>query len=72
MKIDRDSAAATYDSTWRVFSRGRQYPERRTQTRHRSGREAMKIERAGCEFEVADSGLLREVHKSGDTEIAGE
>lgn len=63
MKIDRESAAATYDSTWRVFSVDGSIPDAGLKLVIDQGREAMKIERAVANSEVADSGLLREVHK---------
>ena len=63
MKIDRESAAATYDSTWRVFSEDGSIPEAGLKLVVDQGREAMKIERAVTISEVADSSLLREVHK---------
>ena len=63
MKIDRESAAATYDSTWRVFSEDGSIPEGGLKLVIDQGREAMKIERAVANAEVADLGLLREVHK---------
>lgn len=63
MKIDRDSAAATYDSTWRVFSEDGSIPDAGLKLVIDQGREAMKIERAVANSEVADLSLLREVHK---------
>lgn len=63
MKIDRDSAVATYNSTWRVFSEDGSIPEAGLKLVVDQGREAMKIERAVAHSEVADMSLLREVHK---------
>jgi hypothetical protein len=63
MKIDRDSAAATYDSTWRVFSDDGSIPDAGLKLVIDQGREAMKIERAVANSEVSDMGLLREVQK---------
>ena len=63
MKIDRDSATATYDSTWRVFSEDGSIPEAGLKLVIDQGREAMKIERAVANSEVSDMGLLREVQK---------
>lgn len=63
MKIDRDSAAATYDSTRRVFSEDGSIPEAGLKLVMDQGREAMKIERAVAGSEVADTSLLREVYK---------
>ena len=63
MKIDRDSAAATYDSTWRVFSEDGTIPDAGLKLVIDQGREAMKIERPVANSEVAEASLLREVHK---------
>ena len=63
IKIDRDSAAATYDSTWRVFSEDGSIPEAGLKLVIDQGREAMKIDKAVASSEVADFSLLREVHK---------
>jgi NitT/TauT family transport system substrate-binding protein len=63
IKIDRDSATATYDSTWRVFSDDGSIPGAGLKLVIDQGREAMKIERAVVNSEVADPALLREVHR---------
>jgi ABC-type nitrate/sulfonate/bicarbonate transport system substrate-binding protein len=63
MKIDRDSAAATYDSTRRVFSEDGTIPDAGLKLVIDQGREAMKIERAVANSDVADMSLLREVQK---------
>ena len=63
MKIDRDSAAATYDSTWRVFSEDGSIPESGLKLVIDQGREAMKLERPVAATDVADLSLLREVQK---------
>jgi len=63
MKIDRESAAATYDSTWRVFSEDGSIPEDGLKLVIDQGREAMKIERAVVNSDVSDMSLLREVQK---------
>jgi NitT/TauT family transport system substrate-binding protein len=63
MKIDRESAAATYDSTWRVFSEDGSIPEAGLKLVIDQGREAMKIERPVANSEVSDVSLLREVQK---------
>ena len=54
MKIDRESAAATYDSTWRVFSEDGGIPEAGLKLVIDQGREAMKIEGRVATAEVAD------------------
>jgi ABC-type nitrate/sulfonate/bicarbonate transport system substrate-binding protein len=63
MKIDRESAAATYDSTWRVFSEDGSIPDAGLKLVIDQGREAMKIERSVAASEVSDMRLLREVQK---------
>lgn len=63
MKIDRDSAAATYDSTVRVFSEDGSIPEAGLRLVIDQAREAMKIDRPVGSADVADLTLLREVHK---------
>jgi NitT/TauT family transport system substrate-binding protein len=63
MKIDRESAAATYDSTWRVFSEDGSIPEDGLKLVIDQGRAAMKIDRPLANSEVADFSLLREAHK---------
>ena len=63
MKTDRESAAATYDSTWRVFSEDGVIPDAGLKLVVEQGREAMKIERPVANSEVADMSLLREVQK---------
>ena len=63
MKIDRESAAATYDSTWRVFSEDGSIPDAGLKLVVDQGREAMKIERTVANSEVSDMSLLREVQK---------
>jgi len=63
MKIDRESAAATYDSTRRVFSEDGTIPEAGLKLVIDQGRDAMKIARAVANSEVSDMSLLREVQK---------
>jgi NitT/TauT family transport system substrate-binding protein len=63
MKIDRDSAAATYDSTSRVFSEDGSIPESGLKLVVDQAREAMKIDKPVASSEVAEFALLREVHK---------
>lgn len=63
IRIDRESAAATYDSTWRVFSEDGSIPESGLKLVIDQGREAMKLERPVAATDVADLSLLREVHK---------
>jgi len=68
MKIDRDSAAATYNSTRRVFSEDGTIPDAGLKLVIDQAREAMKIERAVANSDVADMSLLHEVQK----ELAGK
>jgi hypothetical protein len=63
IKVDRESAAATYDSTWKIFSEDGSMPESGLKLVIDQGREAMKIDRAVAISEVAEYGPLREVHK---------
>ena len=63
MKIDRDSAAATYDSTARVFSDDGTIPDTGLKIVIDQAREAMKIDKPVASSEVADMSLLREVQK---------
>ena len=63
MKTERESAAATYDSTWRVFSEDGTIPEAGLKLVIDQGREAMKVEKPFANSDVADVSLLREVQK---------
>ena len=61
--VDRDSAAATYDSTWRIFSEDGTIPENGLKFIVDQARESLKIDRPVANSEVADTTLLREVQK---------
>ena len=63
IKVDRESAAATYDSTWKIFSEDGGMSESGLKLVIDQSREAMKIERAVALTEVADFGIIREVQK---------
>lgn len=63
VKVDRESAAATYDSTWKIFSEDGGISESGLKLVVDQGREAMKIERPVANSEVADFNLIREVQK---------
>ncbi len=63
IKVDRESAAATYDSTWKISAKTASMPESRLKLVIDQGREAMKIDRPVGISEVAEHGLLREVPK---------
>ena len=63
IKVDRESAAATYDSTWKIFSEDGGMPEAGLKLVVDQGREAMKIERPVANSEVADFNIIREVQK---------
>lgn len=63
IKVDRESAAATYDSTWKIFSEDGGLPESGLKLVIDQGREAMKIERPVANSEVADFNIIREVQK---------
>jgi hypothetical protein len=62
-KVDRESAVATYDSTWKIFSEDGGISDSGLKMVIDQGREAMKIERAVANTEVADFNLIREVQK---------
>jgi NitT/TauT family transport system substrate-binding protein len=63
IKIDRESATATYDSTWKIFSEDGTIPEAGLKLVIDQGREAMKLERPVAVSEVADPTILREAQK---------
>ena len=63
IKVDRESAAATYDSTWKIFSEDGSISESGLKLVIDQGREAMKIERQVALAEVADFSFIREVQK---------
>ena len=61
--VDRESAAATYDSTWRIFSEDGGMPESGLKLVIDQGRQAMNIDRPVALSEVAEFNLLREAQK---------
>jgi NitT/TauT family transport system substrate-binding protein len=63
VKVDRESAAATYDSTWKIFSEDGGMSESGLKLVIDQGREAMKIDRAVALSEVADFGFIRDVQR---------
>ncbi len=63
IKVDRESAAATYDATWKIFSEDGSISESGLKLVIDQGREAMKIERPVAVTAVADFNLIREVQK---------
>jgi NitT/TauT family transport system substrate-binding protein len=63
IKVDRESAAATYDATWKIFSEDGIISESGLKLVIDQGREAMKIDRPVANSEVADFNLIREVQK---------
>jgi len=63
IKVDRESAAATYDSTWKIFSEDGGMSESGLKLVIDQGREAMKIDRPVALTEVADFSIIREVQK---------
>ena len=63
IKVDRESAVATYDSTWKIFSEDGGLSESGLKLVIDQGREAMKIERPVATSEVADFNIIREVQK---------
>ena len=62
-KIDHEDAAATYDSTWKIFSEDGSIPEAGLKLVIDQAREAMKIQRPVAISEVADPTILREAQK---------
>ena len=62
-KIDHEGAAATYDSTWKIFSEDGSIPEAGLKLVIDQAREAMKIQRPVAISEVADPTILREAQK---------
>lgn len=63
IKVDRESAVATYDSTWKIFSEDGAMPEAGLNLVIDQGREAMKIERPVAVSEVADFNIIRAAQK---------
>jgi len=63
IKVDRESAAATYDSTWKIFSEDGGMPEAGLKLVVDQAREAMKIDRPVANSEVADFTIIREAQK---------
>lgn len=63
IKVDRESATATYDSTWKIFSEDGSISETGLKLVMDQGREAMKIERPVALTEVADFSFIREVQR---------
>ncbi len=61
--VDRESADATYDSTWRIFSEDGNIAESGLRLVIDQGRQAMKIDRPVAIEEVADFAPLREAQK---------
>jgi hypothetical protein len=61
--VDRESAAATYDSTWRIFSEDGNIAESGLRLVIDQRRQAMKIDRPVGIEEVADFAPLREAQK---------
>jgi len=63
IKVDRESAVATYESTWKIFSEDGGISESGLKLVIDQGKEAMKIERPVANAEVADFSIIREVQK---------
>ncbi len=63
VKVDRESAAATYDSTWKIFSEDGGISESGLKLVIDQGREAMKIDRQVATSEVADLTFIRDVQR---------
>jgi NitT/TauT family transport system substrate-binding protein len=63
IKIDRENAVATYNSTWKIFSEDGSIPEAGLKLVIDQGRQAMNIDRPVAISEVADFAPLREAQK---------
>jgi NitT/TauT family transport system substrate-binding protein len=63
VKVDRESAAATYDATMKIFSEDGSISESGLKLVVDQGREAMKIDRPVALSEVADFSIIREAQK---------
>jgi NitT/TauT family transport system substrate-binding protein len=63
IKVDRESAVATYDSTWKIFSEDGGMPESGLRLVIDQGREAIKIERPVAISEVAEFSFLRDAQR---------
>jgi NitT/TauT family transport system substrate-binding protein len=63
IKVDRESAAATYDSTWKIFSEDGSISESGLKLVIDQAREAMKIDRPVAISEVADLSFIRDVQR---------
>ncbi|MGE5218174.1 MAG: ABC transporter substrate-binding protein [Chloroflexota bacterium] len=63
IKVDRESAAATYDATWKIFSEDGAISDSGLKLVIDQARGAMKIDRPVAISEVADLSLIREVQK---------
>src|ERR1043166_8985141 len=63
IRVDRESAAATYDSTWRIFNEDGNIPDAGLKLVVDQGRQGMNIDRPVANSEVADMTLLREAQK---------
>jgi NitT/TauT family transport system substrate-binding protein len=62
-KVDRESAAATYDSTWKIFSEDGSIPEAGLKLVIDQGWQAMNIDRPVANSEVSDPAILREAQR---------
>lgn len=62
-KVDRESAAATYDSTWKIFSEDGSISEAGLKLVIDQGRQAMNIDRPVANSEVSDPAILREAQR---------
>lgn len=63
IKVDRESAAATYDATWKIFSEDGAISDSGLKLVIDQARGAMKIDRPVAISEVADLSLIRELQK---------
>jgi NitT/TauT family transport system substrate-binding protein len=62
-RSDREGAAATYDSTWRIFNEDGSMPESGLKLVIEQAKQALKVEREVALEEVADFNLLRQAQR---------
>ena len=62
-RTDRENAAATYDSTWKVFNLDGNIPEDGLRLVIEQAKQALKITREVSPNEIADLTLLREAQR---------
>ena len=69
LKIDKEIAAVTYDSTWKAFTEDGSLPENGLRVAIEEAKRVGKVEREVSFNEVADISLLREAQKELGTSV---